>query len=239
MAAMDGALYISDCYGMAYRVEIPSRKQTNWLVSPGIHTVSTTQQGHVLIASGCTNRLFEYESTGVLRRIIPLHRSIKGLKGIQHFDDNRYVLSHVDKDVHRVCLVDDRGAIIKGCGGKPGYGKGRWINPHRFHVTRLGFILVADYRNGRVVLLNPNLEFVKEIIPRIPNSTFPNHSFVFTLFFDEDRGELLVSDVLRKSVWIFELHEWTRITLRSEYANAMPPPLIIRYYTAYTLTTVQ
>ena len=48
--------------------------------------------------------------------------------------------------------------------------------PYRLVVDRNGFILVADFWNNRVVLLNKQLEYVKDIIPA---STKLN---IFTLF---------------------------------------------------------
>ena len=102
--------------------------------------------------------------------------------------------------MHRVCLFDNRGNLIKSFGSTNGAGKAKLSRPYRLIVDRNGFILVADYMNNRVVLLNKQLEYVKDIIP---SSMKLNH--IFTLFLDEDNGRLYVSDYLNKKLATFDL----------------------------------
>ena len=57
-------------------------------------------------------------------------------------------------DLHRVCLIDNRGNLIKSFGSIEESGNANLSDPYRLVVDRNGFILVADYSNNRVVLLN-------------------------------------------------------------------------------------
>ena len=92
-------------------------------------------------------------------------------------------------DLHRVCLIDNQGNLIKSFGSTDGSGSANLTNPYRLVVDRNGFILVADCPNHRVVLLNKQLEYVKDIIPASMNM-----SGIFVLFLDEDNGRLYLSD---------------------------------------------
>ena len=51
-----------------------------------------------------------------------------------------------------------------------------------------------------MVLLNKQLEYVKDIIP-----TSMKMSYIFTLVLDEDSGRLYVSDYYKKKLAIFDL----------------------------------
>ena len=86
---------------------------------------------------------------------------------------------------HRICLISNKGHLIKSFGSTYGSGKDKLNHPYRLVVDPNGFILVADYGNKRIVILYKDLKYVKEI--QI------SENFCFTLLIDECEGKLYVS----------------------------------------------
>ena len=67
---------------------------------------------------------------------------------------DQFVVSHAG-DVsllHRVCIVDMEGHIIKSYGGERGSGDGQLCYPRDLAVDRYGNVLVADYYSSKVML---------------------------------------------------------------------------------------
>ena len=68
--------------------------------------------------------------------------------------------------VHRVCLIDSNGHVVKSYGGPKGSGTQQVDVPIHLAVDRNGFVFVADLINDRVLLLSPALTFVREVLSR-------------------------------------------------------------------------
>ena len=113
----------------------------------------------------------------------------------------QFLVSHCG-NMHRVCLIDDKAQLIKSFGGTSGSGSGQLAYPCQFVVDQNGFILVADYSNHRVVLLNSQLEYVKNLIP-----TLTRIRNIFAIALDEYNGKCYVSDDTNKQIYGFQLHE--------------------------------
>ena len=129
--------------------------------------LSTTKQGNVLASCDCLEgktgdhsyKLCEYTTNGNLIKEIllpPMMLKRNALRHAVQIDDNRYLV---------ICfsglnLVDENGALINSYGGDL-YGA------QRFVVDRNGFILVGCSHPGeKIVLLNSEMEFVRDIIPQ-------------------------------------------------------------------------
>ena len=131
-------------------------------------------------------------------RDIVLQSDIRSPYRAIQLDNGQFLLDHDSPG--RVCSIDRMGNVIKSFGGTEGTEGGLLSNPCQFLVDQRGFILVADYNNSRVVLLDPQLEFVKDLIP---SSVGTNK--VYALYLDEHCGELWVSDYLNNKLVVFEL----------------------------------
>ena len=69
-------------------------------------------------------------------------------------------------DLHRVCVVDADGKLKKSFGGKRGSTIGQMNRPVYLSVDGNGFVMVADRGNSRVLLLDSDLEFKREILSK-------------------------------------------------------------------------
>ena len=86
----------------------------------------------------------EYTTTGQLVREIPLPQDITNPLHAIQMDNDRFLVSHVGS-LHRVCLIDNEGQLIKSYGGAPGSGPGQLTKPYYLVADVNGFCLVAEY----------------------------------------------------------------------------------------------
>ena len=206
IAGSKNVLHIGSGDGKIYRIELRDKSITSWSVGScnGSVSLSVNKHGHVIASSDVLNNLYEYTSTGELRREIALKGDVVSPRRAVHMDGDQFLVCQVEwnslHSLHRVCLIDNRGNLIRSFGNTKGSGEANLHGPFRLVVDRNGFILVADLLNGRVVLLNKQLEYVKDIIPASMNI-----SGMFTLFLDEDNGRLYLSDNCNKKLAIFDL----------------------------------
>ena len=203
IAGSENVLHIGSSDGKVYRIELHDKSISSWSVGSGKGNVSLSvnEYGHVIATNQASNSLYEYTSTGELRREIALRGDVVNPYRVVHIDGDQFLVCQAGgKRLHRVCLIDNRGNLIKSFGSTEGSGNAKLSRPCRIVVDRNGFILVADFSNSRVVLLNEQLEYVKDIIP-----TSKNLNSIFTLFSDQDSGRLYVSDYYNKKLAIFDL----------------------------------
>ena len=202
IAATNSLLFIYNrADGKIYRVEMPDKLVSSWTVGGELARLSITKTCNVLVALHESNALREYSQSGDLLRTIQLHTEMSGPRHVIHLDDDRFILTHNTYDgLHRVCLIDNRGRLIKSYGGNAGSGEGRLNNPRQLAVDRNGFIFVVCLDYNKCTLLNSNLEFVRYIIPASANI-----NKFFTVFLDEYLGNLYVSDFAMNTLLVFKL----------------------------------
>ena len=90
--------------------------------------------------------------------------------------------------LRRVCVVDKEGGVIKSYGGPWGSKIGKLNEPIRLTVNKNGFIFVLDYSNNNVIMLNSNLEFVREVIPKTTLCQ------PYRMYLDDVTGRLYIGD---------------------------------------------
>ena len=197
-------IFISE-YGrnIIHRIQLPEKSITAWSSGGLRNSLSVNKLGNVLVTSENLNKLVEYTDTGTILREIPLVAGIDHPCSSIQLNNNQFLVSHIGNVHHRVCLVDDRAQLIKSYGGTPGSGSGQMNSPYQFVVDQNGFILVAEYGNHRVVLLNSHLEYVKDLIP-----TSAGGQYTFAIALDEVTGKLyLASDANKQIISVFQLHD--------------------------------
>ena len=193
ITAFDQSLFISnfdDC--SIYRVDMPDKSVSNWKV--GHHAskirLAMTKQGNVLVTMMEMNKICEYTTSGTFVRAIPLDPTMYGPRHAIHLDGDRFLFSHaVDGGSHRVCIIDNSGTLIRHYGENAGSGTGQLDGPRELAVDRTGFVFVTCVNSGKVVLLDSNLKFVKDIIPASADLKNP-----YTVCLDECRWNLYVSN---------------------------------------------
>ena len=199
MAATDEMLYVSDTRVEIFCIRLLGRQVISWPVIARLPvTLSVNKNGNVIASTSATNELAEYTPDGVLQRTIALQGDvINPGRAIQiettswgnHGDE--FLVCHTGGgNLHRICLIDYQGQLLRSFGGSPGSGDANLNLPYRFVVDRNGFILVADHFNSRVVLLDKQLNYVKDLISQ--SNDF--NGYCFTACLDENKGRLYSAD---------------------------------------------
>ena len=200
MAADDTSLFVSEySNNNIHRIKLPGEKTiTCWQAAGDQNGLSITKQGSVIVACHSLNKLFEYSTDGTEKREIVLQSDIvKPYRAIQ-LDNDQFLISH--DFMHRVCLIDTTGKLIKSFGGTTGTKGGQLQYPRQMVVDQNGFILVADYGNNRVVLLDSNLEFAKDLIPASAGM-----KTIFAVCLEKQYDRLYVSDYCNNKLAVFQL----------------------------------
>ena len=194
-------LFVAECgSGLIHRVPLNSSEPISSLsVSGSQLALSTLKSGSILVTCYSPAKLMEYTTTGQLVREIPLQQDITNPLHAIQMDNDRFLVCHVGS-LHRVCLVDNKGQLIKSYGGAPGSGPGQLNDPRHLIADVNGCCLVADYIGNRVVLLNDELQFVKELIPQSSGTTYP-----FRLCLDRNRKKLFVAYFSIGRVIVFDI----------------------------------
>ena len=181
-----------------------SEPMNSWSVGGGQLQLSILKSGNILVTCYLLNKLIEYTTTGQLVREILLQQDITNPTHAIQMDKDRFFVSHFGNNLHRVCLIDNKGQLIKSYGGAPGSGPGQLTNPYHLVADVNGFGLVADYGGNRIILLNDELQFVKELIP--PSSGLKNP---IRLCLDRNRKKLFVAEYsFNGRIVVFDILPW-------------------------------
>ena len=168
IVADENVLYVSEWEDkLIYRIQLSEKSVTNWTVDGIQLTLSIARNGNVIVACWDPDKIFEYTSVGNLVREIVVNRFDANLIALHHviqMEGDKFLVCHAEITHRRVCMIDNTGRVIKCYGGNIGSGIGRLKMPQYLAIDRNGFIFVADYRNNRIVQLNPSLEYISETV---------------------------------------------------------------------------
>ena len=137
--------------------------------------LSTATDGNVIITVQEKQMLLEYNSSnGKLMCKIMLPECNNPWHAVK-LADGRYVVSHGILTDHliRVCHVDKEGKVAESFGPKSGSAENQLNMPVYLAVERSGCVIVADLFSNRVLLLDSNLNFQANIVPKY-KQTFRN-----------------------------------------------------------------
>jgi len=140
---------------------------TNWRVNGVPKWISVTDTHSVLVTCLEACKIKEFSTDGKLLRQIQLPEDVVSPWHTIQLSSGEFIVCHGDLDpVHRVCLIDSNGHVVKSYGGRKGSGIQQVDVPYHLAVDRNGFVFVADLNNDRVLLLSPALTFVREVLSR-------------------------------------------------------------------------
>jgi hypothetical protein len=189
-------LYISDrkSSGVSteiFRVDPNGKLIKKWSTKIDCGRLSVTFDLNVILVALNQNKLNEYSKDGQLIHEIHLGEGFRRPRHAIKLTNGHFVVSqgYDDDDLHRVCLVDADGKLLKSFGGKRGSTINQTHTPSYLSVDGSGSVLVADYWNSRVLLLDSNLEFKKEILTYRHGLRYPNR-----ILLDESNSRFFVSD---------------------------------------------
>jgi len=183
-------LYVSGyCDSCVHRVALINDTVTSWPVYDTCRGLSVTDTHSVLVTCLEARKIKEFCTDGKLLRQIQLPEDVVSPLHTIQLSSGEFIVCHGDSDhpVHRVCLIDSNGHVVKSYGGPKGSGTQQMDVPIHLAVDRNGFVFVADVINSRVLLLSPALTFVREVLSREQLKWSP-----LCIWLDYDRYRLYV-----------------------------------------------
>jgi len=162
-------LYISGGYdSYVHRVALINGAVTSWSVYDTYRGLSVTDTHSVLVTCNKVRKVKEFRTGGKLLRQIELPEDVMSPWHTIQLSSGEFIVSDgvPSNPVHRVCLIDSNGHVVKSYGGPKGSGIQQVDVPAHLAVDRNGFVFVADSNNHRVLLLSSALTFVREVLSR-------------------------------------------------------------------------
>jgi len=162
---------------------------TNWSVYDTYEGLSVTDTHSVLVTCDKVRKIKEFSTDGKLLRQIQLPEDVVSPWHTIQLSSGEFIVSQgiTGDPLHRVCLIDSNGHVVKSYGGPKGSGTQQVDVPVHLAVDRNGFVFVADLNNDRVLLLSPALTFVREVLSREQLKWSP-----LRMWLDYDRYRLYV-----------------------------------------------
>lgn len=160
--------------------------------------LSLTKNSTIIVTFYETNQLREYTRDGELLcevRFPEESEIIHPWHAVELSDDNIVVGfgCHTDSD-HKVCIVDRSGNVLLSFGGSRGSSIGNLNCPVYLATDNIGNILVADQNNGRLLLLNPQLILIRELLSTNVGDKPTGRRLLSKFYFNKVKGRLLIAD---------------------------------------------
>jgi len=187
-------LYISGGSGKCvHRVALPNNSATNWPVNDKPSFLSVTDKHSVLVTCREVRLIKEFSTDGKLLREIQVPQDVTSPSHTVQLSNGQFIVCHGGPadpvGLHRVCLIGSDWHVVKSYGGPKGSGSQQMDTPCHLAVDRNSFVFVVDLNNDRVLLLSPELTYVRDVVSRDQLKWSP-----LKLFLDVQRRRLYVAD---------------------------------------------
>jgi DNA-binding beta-propeller fold protein YncE len=139
----------------------------------------------------------EYTSEGQQVREIRFDRSIKWAWHTVQLSSDQFIVSHgsLYSSLHRVCVINAEGQIIKSFGREEGGDEDQLYEPRSLAIDEKSKqVFVADTDNGRVLMLDSELMTCLGEVHVSRDLTFPT-----CLYFDSSTDRLFVAEHIYSS----------------------------------------
>ena len=170
--AYNSCAYISDPSNECiHRVGLPhGANVTNWPVNDKPARLSVTDTHSVLVTCDEVGKIKEFSTDGKLLRQIQLPQDVTAPWHTAQLSNGQFIMCHglLGDRVHRVCLIGSDGHVVKSYGGQSSwFSRSQQMNvPCHLAVDMNGFVFVVDLNNYRVLLLSPELTYVRDVVSR-------------------------------------------------------------------------
>jgi len=180
--------YISNCsHNSVHRVALSDGASTEWPVSDDPVCLSVTYRHSVLVSCSEVFKVKEFSTDGQLLNVLTLPDNMSPSHAIQLSSGQIIAcLSNYDHSLHRVCVTGPDGSVLKSFEGS---GSQQMNGPVQMAIDRNGFVFVVDVNKNRVLLLSPQLTYVREVVSRKQLKWGP-----VRLHLDCDKGRLYIAD---------------------------------------------
>jgi len=188
--AYNNCLYASDhIKGRVHRVTLSGgHASKTWRVAGGPRHLTVNSAKNLLVVVRDKRQLQEFTTHGKLLRTIQLDLENPG--PVVQLSSGQFVVSHSTDTLHRLCLLDDNGAVVRSYGSTAGSDLMKMKCPAGLAVDEKGNVLVADCGNNRLLVLDPSLTSARRMAVSVDGGL----KEPFALCFDESRGRLLIGE---------------------------------------------
>jgi len=183
--------YISDCsHYSIHRVALSDATVTHWPVHDKPAHLSLTYTHSVLVSCWQVRKIREFSTDGQLLHVLTLPQDVVTPWHTIQLSSGQFIVCHGNpvQQLHRVCLIGSDSSVVKSFGGPKGSGSQHVNTPEHMAVDRNEFVFVVDALKGRVLLLSPQLTYVRDVVSRAQLKWGP------VRVLDSDRGCLYVAD---------------------------------------------
>jgi len=198
--AVENCLYVSNWGEQClHKIKVEQLPQSKWTVKKRPNGLSVMEANcHVLVTCRDDRFLIQLNRQGRMMRMFQLPEDVMYPLHALQMPNGAYLVSHGDlyNPEHRVCKLvgnDKVMEVVGSYGSQKGSGQDQLNEPCHMALSRHGFVFVADFSNGRVVLLNPSLKFVRNLFTETKGSRAEIACFQ-RLYLDSELQKLYVGD---------------------------------------------
>jgi len=185
----NNCLYASD-YESVHRVGLSvSKAVTKWSVAHWPAGLSVNNEHNLLVVSYSESKLHIFTTHGTLLQNIQLQADIGNPWHAVQLPTGQFLVSH-SGSLHRVCLVGVDGAVVRSYGGQLGSQLMQMNKPRGFAVDRERRILVADWHNDRLLVIDQSLSRAHEMSVCVDGGLKGPYS----LWYDQSRRRLYIGE---------------------------------------------
>jgi len=191
--ASNKCLYASDWSNdCIHRVELTgSNAVTKWSVGRDPAGLTVNSAKNVVVVIRDERKLQEFTTRGTLLQTIQLQPDIECPEQVTELTSGQFVISHAGFETHhRVCLLDVHGAVVQSYGGASGSDLTNLREPRGLTVDKHENILVADWDNNRLLVIDRSLTSAHEMSMSIDEGLHGPRS----LWYDKSRDRLYVGE---------------------------------------------
>ena len=186
--------YISDwSHSSVHRLALSDTTVSHWPVNDKPVRLSLTYRHGVLVSCREVHKIKEFSTDGQLLHVLTLPQDVVSPWHAVQLSSGQFIVCHGDRNdpLHRVCLIGSDGSVVtdKSFGGQKGSGSQQINVPLHMAVDRNEFVFVVDANNCRVLLLSPQLTYVRDVVSREQIGWKPRR-----VHLDSGRGRLYVAD---------------------------------------------
>jgi len=187
----NNCLYASDWINASiHRVELSGNNAVmKWSVARRPVGLSVNSEHNLVVVSRDERKLQIFTTRGILLQNIQLQGDIECLMHAVQLPTGQFLVSH-SGSLHRVCLVGVDGAVVRSYGGQEGSQLTQMNEPRGLAVDREGRILVADYYNNRLLVIDQSLSSAHEMSVRADGGLDRPYS----VWYDQSRKRLYIGE---------------------------------------------
>jgi len=187
----NNCLYASDFVNdSVHRVDLSgSNAVMKWSVAGWPAGLSVNSEHNLLVLSSGESKLQIFTTHGTLLQNIQLQADIGCPRNAVQLPTGQFLVSH-HGPLHRVCLVGVDGAVVRSYGEQEGSELMQMNAPRGLAVDREGRVLVADWYNDRLLVIDESLSSAHEMSVSVDGGL----ERPYGLWFDQSRRRLYIGE---------------------------------------------